>query len=121
MIGIDIVSIERIEKNIQKYQEGFLNKFLCIDEINLVKTQKGFKISTIAGFWSAKEACSKALGVGICNELRFFDIQISKNFKNAPLLTLRKDKMQAFNISSIYTSISHDSGFAIAVVMIQTN
>ena len=41
---------------------------------------------------------------------------ISKDKKGAPLLTLTKDKMKYFNLHSLSLSISHDSGFAIAVV-----
>ncbi|MDO7252981.1 holo-ACP synthase [Helicobacter cappadocius] len=117
MIGIDIVAISRIEKNLKRYGEDFLNKFLNQEEILLVNNSSGYKVSTIAGFWAAKEACSKALGVGICEDLRFFDIKLSKSKKNAPLIILSEKKMKFFNIDAISVSISHDGGFAIAAVM----
>lgn len=120
MIGIDIVSIKRIEANLKKYDRIFLSKFLSNDEIVLTQTSRGYKSPSIAGFWAAKEACSKAIGVGIGNELRFHDIKLSKTQKNAPLIHLSLDKMQAFNIKTINLSISHDDGFAIAVVIIET-
>lgn len=115
MIGIDIVSVSRIEKNITRYGKGFLQKFLLPTEIALVVDEKGFKIPTIAGFWAAKEACSKALGTGISKELRFFDMEILKNHKNAPYIKISK---KSFNIKNIALSISHDGGFSIAVVII---
>ncbi|PAF48935.1 holo-ACP synthase [Helicobacter sp. 12S02232-10] len=118
MIGIDIVSICRIEKNLQKYGEDFLKKFLSSEEINLLRTSSGFKSSSVAGFWAAKEACSKALGVGISDELRFFDIHLSKTPKNAPIIKLEPSKNNAFQIKSIDLSISHDGGFAIAAVIV---
>lgn len=120
MIGIDIVSIKRIETNFKKYDQVFLSRFLCNDEIALTQTSNGYKISTIAGFWAAKEACAKALGVGIGTQLRFCDMKISKTSKNAPLMNLSPEKIQIFNVKAISLSISHDGGFAIAVVSIET-
>lgn len=119
MIGIDIVAIRRIEENLEKYGEVFLKKFLSPKEILLAKTSSGYKASTIAGFWAAKEACSKALKVGISKELRFLDILVSKNEKNAPLLSLDKNKADFFNIDFMDLSITHDGGFAIAAVIVK--
>lgn len=119
MIGIDIVAIKRIEENIEKYGEGFLKKFLSAKEILLTKTSSGYKTSTIAGFWAAKEACSKALKVGISKNLRFFDIEISKNQNNAPLILLEKNKADFFKVDGIDVSITHDGGFAIAAVIVR--
>lgn len=119
MIGIDIVAIKRIEENLEKYGEVFLKKFLSPKEILLTKTSSHYKASTIAGFWAAKEACSKALKVGISKELRFLDIQISKNEKNAPLLSFDKNKKDFFNIDFMDLSITHDGGFAIAAVIVK--
>ncbi len=111
-VGVDLVSIPRIEAFFQKYGEKGLLRFLNKEEIKLAKTPQN-----IAGFWAAKEACSKALKCGISKELGFHDIILSKNQKGAPLLTLKKEKKEAFNLSSLSLSISHDNGFAIAVVV----
>ena len=62
--GIDVISIPRIEKFIEKFGDRALEKYLSSDEIKLVKTPK-----TAAGFWAVKEAVSKALGCGIGKEL----------------------------------------------------
>ena len=110
-VGVDLVSIARIEAFLQKFNHKGLARFLNSEEIKLAKTPQ-----TIAGFWAAKEACSKALKCGISKELNFHDMIISKDKKGAPLLTLTKDKMKYFNLHSLSLSISHDSGFAIAVV-----
>ena len=76
MIGIDIVAISRISKLKQRRGEEFLRYFLSDDEIKIAKTD-----ATIAGFFAAKEAISKALGCGISAEFSFFDAQIYKNDK----------------------------------------
>ncbi|PZT48691.1 holo-ACP synthase [Helicobacter valdiviensis] len=111
-IGVDIVAISRIASYVEKFGEKGLLKFLLPSEIGIAN-----KIETIAGFWAAKEACAKALRCGIGKELSFKDMQISKDNANAPFLILSKEKQEYFQISSLSLSITHDGGFAIAVVV----
>jgi holo-[acyl-carrier protein] synthase len=109
-VGTDIVRVERIGESIAKFGEKFLERFLNRDEIESAKS-----VNSIAGYWAAKEAVSKALGCGIGKELSFLDIEIQKSPKGAPLFVLHSDR---FEIESSSLSISHDGGFAIAVVAI---
>jgi holo-[acyl-carrier protein] synthase len=113
-IGTDITAISRIERSYTKFGEKFLNKFLSLEEQRLSS-----KIESIAGYWAAKEAISKALGCGIGAELGFHDIILYKDDKNAPHFRL-SPKAQAYHkIQTTSLSIAHDGGFAIAVVVIQ--
>lgn len=77
-----------------------------------------YKIDTIAGFWAIKEACSKALGVGIGKELGFHDMCIYKDIYGKPHLALHENKYNNFRIQKIAISMSHDSSNAIAVCVI---
>lgn len=113
MIGIDIVNISRIAKMIEKFENKALERFLNADEILLVKSPQ-----TAAGFWASKEATSKALGCGIGKICGFHDIIISKTKDNAPKIKLKKRLRKKFNIKKISVSITHDGGFAIAVVVL---
>lgn len=112
-IGTDIIQISRIERLLEKYGESFKKRFLHPEEIQILK-----KLESIAGFWAAKEAISKALGCGIGSELAFHDIIIRKNKKGAPIFTLTKEAQTRHNIQESSLSISHDGGFAIAIVAI---
>ncbi|MGW8169487.1 MAG: holo-ACP synthase [Sulfurovaceae bacterium] len=112
-IGTDIIAINRIEKALEKFGDTFKERFLCKDEIRLAK-----KTASIAGFWAAKEAISKAFGCGIGGELGFHDILISKNSKGAPYFKLSEKAALKFPYTNSSLSISHDGGFAIAVVVI---
>ncbi|WP_104690593.1 holo-ACP synthase [Helicobacter heilmannii] len=114
MIGIDIVAIERVACSVRRYQDRFLNRFLSPQEQELF-----LKPASIAGAWAAKEACSKALGVGIGSRLSFLDIELSKSPLGAPMITLSPTKLAAFNVQSLHLSITHDGGFAAAVVFIE--
>ncbi len=109
-VGTDIISIKRIQKLLDKFGNRFLERYLSKNEQLLVK-----KTETAAGFWAAKEAIAKALGCGIGKEIGFLDIEIKKDDNNAPYFNLKSKK---FNIIDSSLSISHDSGFAIAVAVI---
>ena len=114
MIGIDIVSIQRIEKSIEKFGDKFKYRFMTKTEI-----QNTTKISSIAGIWASKEAFSKAIGTGIGADFSFLDIEIIKNKKNKPLINILNPSLkQKLSNKNIDISITHDGGFAIAAVII---
>ena len=112
MIGIDITSIDRIKKMYEKFGIKAYEKFLNPKEIELIKRPE-----TAAGFWAAKEAASKALGTGIGASCGFHDIKISKSELGAPKIKYKKKVRKAFGIKDSHLSITHDAGFAIAVVV----
>jgi len=114
MIGIDLVKIERIERMMERFGKKALARFLSEEEIKLIK-----KPSRAAGFWAAKEAASKAFQTGIGSECGFLDIQLSLSPKGAPLIDFSEKIHQNFPHRSASLSITHDAGFAIAVVAIE--
>jgi len=113
VIGIDICVIARIEKMMNRFGSKSLEKFLSPKEMLLVKNS-----ATAAGFWAAKEAASKAIGTGIGKDCGFLDIKISKTSKGQPLLKYKKHVRKRFKIKKSSLSITHDGGYAIAVVVI---
>jgi holo-[acyl-carrier protein] synthase len=115
-IGTDIVAIGRIELAIQKRGERFLARFL-----NPQERERTSKVASIAGLWAAKEAIAKALGCGIGQHLSFADITILKTPKGAPYFELSIEAQRRYPIVSSSLSISHDGGFAIAVVVLELN
>ncbi len=56
MIGIDIVSIDRIKKMHEKFGDKFYDRFLCEDEKEFIKSPQN-----AAGFWAAKRLLVKLL------------------------------------------------------------
>ena len=113
-IGTDIIQISRIETSLAKHGERFKQRFLNPSEIKLAQ-----KTESLAGFWAAKEAISKALGCGIGGRLGFHDICIAKDPRGAPYFTLTDDALLIHPITHSSLSISHDGGFAIAVAVIE--
>lgn len=104
-----------MKRFMDRFGDKALTRFLVRSEIDLVKNHK-----TAAGFWAAKEACSKALGTGISAECTFHDITLSKTAKGAPLIALSEYLLKQYRIRNIALSITHDGDYAIAVVAIET-
>ena len=114
MIGIDIIKTSRMQKLIERFEKKALLRFLCEDEIELVKNAKN-----AAGYWAVKEAFSKALGTGIGSKCSFYDIKIYKNEFGAPKIALSRKLIKEFDIIDTALSITHDGEYAIAVVTIK--
>lgn len=114
MIGIDLIKIQRMQSSLERFGDKFLLRYLSPDEMTLIKNHK-----TAAGFWAAKEACSKALGCGIGSECGFHDIILSKTLKGAPKVTLTAALLEKYAIEDMSLSITHDGEYAIAVVAIE--
>ena len=115
MIGIDLIKMSRMSHFIERFGNKALCRFLSQDEISLVKNHK-----TASGFWAAKEACSKALGVGIGSECGFHDIVIHKSVNGAPKVSFSKELVDKFFIKDASLSITHDGDYAIAVVVVES-
>jgi holo-[acyl-carrier protein] synthase len=116
MIGIDTVKISRIQRMKERFGNKALERFLDEDEIKLASSS-----SSHAGYWAAKEAISKALGVGISKKCSFFDIKLHKDENKAPYFTLAKKIVEDFGITDTSLSITHDGEYAVAVAVIESN
>jgi holo-[acyl-carrier protein] synthase len=114
LIGIDIIKISRIDSLIERFGKRGLRRFLSENEID---NSRG-KTSRIAGYWSVKEAISKALGVGIGANFSFHDVEIAKDSLGRPVAILNEKIKEKFNISDIAISITHDGEYAVAVATI---
>ncbi len=110
-VGTDIIKIDRIDTLIAKYGRKFKERFLTESEI--ASTQR---TESLAGLWAAKEAVSKALGCGIGEALAFHDIIIEKDLRGAPHFRLSPEAQKRHAVKESSLSISHDGGFAIAIV-----
>jgi len=112
--GIDIIEIDRVKNAIDK-NPRFLERIFTDDEISYIKSRSDNK-STIAGFFAAKEAVSKALGSGI-RGFSWTDIEICTETTGKPsvrLLGKAKELSDTRGIGNIHVSISHNRTNAVA-------
>ena len=87
-IGTDIVNIKRIEHSLKKYGIRFKNKIFSKSEI-LYCDKKKNSSAFYAKRFAAKEALSKALGIGIRKQVNFKNIEISNNIQGRPSILLK--------------------------------
>lgn len=115
-IGTDIIEISRIEANINKHGQKFLDKIFTTSE--QVYCQ-GFKQSSrnFAGRFAAKEAIVKALGTGFIDGLNWLDIEVLNNEQGKPYLVLSDLLKDKYKNPNIHLSISHCHEYATAVAI----
>jgi holo-[acyl-carrier protein] synthase len=91
-IGTDITSIDRIEALLAKQGERFLDRcFTPAERAHVEAAAKGDIKRRAAGYakrWAAKEACAKALGLGIREHIFLKDIAVTNDTAGAPALDL---------------------------------
>lgn len=121
--GIDIININRIKLIIKK-KKLFKKRIFSKKEIIYCEKKKN-KDSFYAKRFAAKEAFSKALGVGISQGLCFNEIEIQNNAKGKPVINIlgksRKIVEEIINKKKfkIFLSLSDEISFAIALVIIE--
>lgn len=119
MIGIDIVKIKRLKKLIKN--EKFMKRIFTPRELEYFSSIK-FRLETIAGTFSAKEAVAKVFGTGI-GPLSFTDIEIERDRMGKPNVILsKKAEKLAWNLGlrNFQVSISHEKEFAISSASAET-
>ncbi|MFT6077146.1 MAG: holo-[acyl-carrier protein] synthase [Myxococcota bacterium] len=89
-IGVDIVEISRIKDSIERFGEKFVERVFTKGEILNAekKANQNIKISYYAKRFAAKEAFSKAIGLGIGRGINFTDIEIINDEKGKPKIKL---------------------------------
>ena len=120
-IGTDIVNISRIKKLLNKNKK-FKNRIFSIKEIKYCETRKN-KFASYSKRFAAKEAFSKALGIGISKGISFNEISINNNKNGAPFFELiGKTKVIVKKLTKsknkIYLSLSDEKKYALAMVVI---
>lgn len=115
-LGCDLVEVARIEEAMKK--EGFTQRVFTEHELHAIE-KKG--VQTAAGYWAAKEAVSKALGVGFVG-FTMQDIEIITDEMGAPQAFLARGaqaRLARLGALTVLITISHDKGMAMAVAAVE--
>ena len=130
--GTDIVSIDRIRAVLLDHGERFIERCFTDDEREHVERRAGRDSDiAVAGYakrWAAKEACAKALGLGIRNDIYLRDIIIGNDSAGKPSILLEggaarrlQEMTPAGATARIDLSLSDDGGMALAFVVISAD
>ena len=119
--GIDIIEIARMRSLITKNKK-IKERIFTKNEIKSCEKIKN-KFACYAKKFAAKEAFSKALGIGISNGLSFNEIEINNNYKGKPFLELKNKSYRVVKMIikknfKVYLSLSDEKNYAIASVII---
>lgn len=119
-IGTDIAKVQRFEKWVSNHD--IIKRFYHPIEIKENGTFKHL-CEHYAVRFAAKEAFSKALGIGITGfELK--DVYIENNNNGKPFLKVQKSAekklIDLFGECKIHVSLSHEKEYAIAFVIIES-
>ena len=122
--GIDLVNISRFKK-IMKNNVKFKKKIFSNIEIMHCEN-KIDKYNCFAKRFSAKEAFSKSLGIGISEGLSFKEIIVTNDKKGKPRLFVTGKSLKIVNKIlnkkkfNIFLSLSDEKNYAISSVILTT-
>jgi len=121
-IGVDLVKVARIERVLERYGFRFLGRVFTPQEIAHCQGRSG----AAAGFalrFAAKEAFSKALGVGLRKDgIRWREVEVIPNPMGKPELALSGRAAalcEAAGITGLHLSLTDEDGRALAVVILE--
>jgi holo-[acyl-carrier protein] synthase len=113
--GIDAIEIYRIEAALERWGDRFIRRIYTDGEVAACRG----KAQSLAGRFAAKEATSKALGVGI-RVLRWRDIEILRGPAGKPTITLHGRAALIADRQGLHrfeVSITHTRSDAFATVI----
>ena len=120
-IGIDIVSIPRIERMLDRWGRLFTQRVFTPDEIAFCEGRSN-PGQHFALRWAAKEAMLKALGMGLRGGIKWTDIEVVNDPSGRPSLQLHnraKGFLADRNITAAFVSISHERDYGVAHVVLE--
>lgn len=122
-IGTDIVEISRFQRFLDHGNTPLLERLFTERERQVCQARKGAAACHAARF-AAKEAFLKALGSGLRNGLSWQDMEVVNDELGKPELLLTGKAMDIFReecLSKVFLSLSHDGGYAVAMVVLEAS
>ena len=128
-IGTDLTSIDRISDVLGDHPQRFIERCFAGKERDRVEEAAGGdpqkRAAGYAKRWAAKEACAKALGIGVSDEVFLKDIIVINDEKGQPHLLLQggaKDRLTALTPKGmtpcVHVSLTDEPPAALAFVII---
>jgi len=120
-IGTDIVEIERVKHLLEKHGSFCRGRIFTEKEWDYCY-KKLYPFPSLAVRFAAKEAVSKALGVGMGKLFKWNSAEILSDEKGAPYVVLDdlgKTLLKQQQFKSVKISLSHSKEFALAVVILE--
>ena len=120
-IGVDLVSINRIEKVIRRWGNRFVGRVFTPDEASICYTRPS-RPSAFALRFAAKEAFSKAIGLGMRKGIKWREIEVFNYPSGKPGLRLHGTCLRIYRekgITGIHVSLSDEGEYVVAMVVLE--
>jgi holo-[acyl-carrier protein] synthase len=117
-IGVDIIEIARIRRDIDVLGERFLDKLFTEGEVAYCSA-KANPHQHYAARFAAKEAVSKALATGWAGEFRWKDVEVTNDLSGQPRILLHGQLRRDLGDASIHLSLSHSEAHVVAMALIE--
>ncbi len=119
-VGVDLVEIKRIEAAIARYGDRFVERVFTEQEQSYCRG----RVPELAARFAAKEAVSKALGVGIQHRdgVCWREINVISAARGKPsvqLLDRAAQRAGELGLHAFALSLSHTHDYAIAMLVAQ--
>ncbi len=121
-VGFDLVEIQRVKAALDRFGDRFALRILLPSEWEYCLGQRVPSIS-LAGRFAAKEAASKAFGVGIGSHLSWTDMEVTRNALGKPNLMLHgsaQELLHSMGARGLHLSLTHTATTAGAVVILES-
>ncbi len=119
-VGVDIVQIERMDANVERFGDRFAERILTATEMVEYRSQAEARRGRfLAKRFAAKEAAAKAFGTGFRDGLGLHDIGVGHDAMGRPLLEYsgRAEQFRVeAGIRAGHLSLSDETNYAVAFV-----
>ena len=125
-IGTDICDIRRIRAALQRHGERFAEKVLGPNEIEVFRARRARVeargVAYLATRFSAKEAFSKAIGLGLRSPMRWRDCGTLNRPSGQPEIRLHGALAAWFDQQGLvaHVSLTDESDYATSFVVVET-
>jgi holo-[acyl-carrier protein] synthase len=120
-IGVDLVEISRIATLLADHPDRAPRRLFSETE-RMDCEKRARPEECLAARFAVKEAFWKAVGTGLSGPVTWHDVSIRVENGGRPVLETRggaTTRLAELGAKATHVSISHEAGFAIAVVMIE--
>ena len=120
-VGTDIVATSRFQRFLDEGNSALLERLFSEAERSICEKRKS-AASCLAARFAAKEAFLKALGTGLRDGISWLDMEVFNDPLGKPELIFSgktAELPQVQQLTGIHLSLSHDSGHAVAMVVLE--
>ena len=118
-VGVDMATVPRFERLLERYGARFVEKVMTADELRRWPEADARRLAKL---FSAKEAVVKALGSGFREGVTLQTVSIAQTPLGAPAVSLSgaaRDRLDRLGASQILLSISDEEDTVVAFAVAQ--